>query len=241
MRVEWSVLLFGFFLSLAVAVSPAQTLAGPVLVNPGFETPPVSAGNYLNIAVGGEAAAGFTGWTVVSGDVDVTNLTAPFFGINWAVPAKEGDQVLDLNGFTIGSISQDFVTTAGQSYAYQFWYTNNPLGGTNETASVSLLDVATSTGLGLQTVSHTSATLTDADWKFFTGFFTAIGAATRITFASTSGLGDSSGGIIIDAVGVDIAAPRAAPEPSTFAMAGMGLFALFGARTIRRRQAARQG
>lgn len=235
MRVQWSVALLGGFLSFVFAAAPAPAWAGP-LTNDSFETPPVSAGNYVNIAVGGEAAAGFTGWTVASGNIDVVNLTAPFLGVNWSVPAIDGNQILDLNGTTIGSISQDFTTVIGQSYAYQFWYTNNPLGGINESASVGLLDVATNAGLGSKSISHTSATLTDPDWKLGIGFFTAIGSTTRITFASTSNLGDSSGGIMIDAVGINLAPAQAVPEPTTLLMAGMGL-APFIAGALRRRQA----
>jgi len=236
MRLQRSVVLLGGFLSLISAIAPGKALAFPLLTNGSFEAPAVVPGTFVNIVVGGEAVAGFTGWTIGTGDIDVVNLTAPQFGVSWAIPSKDGDQLLDLNGFTIGSISQVFATTIGEHYAYQFWYTNNPLSPGNESASVTLTDVGTNTDLDLLLVSHTSATGTEPDWKFATGFFTALGATTRITFASTSNLFGSSGGIFIDAVGVDVAPPQAVPEPSTLVMAGVGLVALFGAGA-RRRQA----
>lgn len=238
MRVSRSVVVLGGLLSLISAITPNRALAFPLLTNGSFEEPPIAAGSFLNIAVGGEAAAGFTGWTVTTGSVDVTNLTAPLFSINWAVPAKDGDQILDLNGTTIGSISQEFATAIGEHYVYQFWYTNNPLSPAGESASVTLSDVATSTDLDLLVVSHTSATGAEPDWKFATGLFTALGTTTRISFASTSNPGEPSGGIFIDAVSVDVAPPQAVPEPSTFLMAGMGFVALFGARAARRRRIA---
>lgn len=92
-------------LLLAVATLSATNICHANLIsNGGFEVPALAtAGNYQNIASGGEPA-GFD-WLIFSGDVDVAHLpVSPF--IEYA--AYEGNQALDLNGNQKGAIYQDY-------------------------------------------------------------------------------------------------------------------------------------
>ncbi len=187
-------------LSMALGSSTARGQ----LVNGGFECPiaPPGPGDFLTIGVGAEAASGFSGWVVEAGNVDTVDATAILFGINWGAEGSiDGEQVLDLNGTTSGTISQAFATVNGQSYVLRFWYTNNPLNESNESAQVTLQDVGTTDATLLsQTIVHTNATLTVPDWVMFEQTFVAQGGSTRLRFASLSG--GASGGIVLDAVSV---------------------------------------
>ncbi|HEY9824915.1 MAG TPA: DUF642 domain-containing protein [Stenomitos sp.] len=177
--------------------------SAPLVVNGSFEQPanPPAPGNFRTIVPGQESASGFNGWKVVSGNIDVVDATAPLLGINWGTQgAISGSQILDLNGDVGGRISQVITTVAGTPYTLSFNYTNNPLGAGNEKASVDIINVANRAVLLTKSFTHTSATLTNPDWKFLKLRFTATGTKTRLVFRSTSNLSDPSGGIILDAV-----------------------------------------
>ncbi len=183
------------------------------IVNGGFEMPanPPAAGNYLDINPGQEAAMGFCGWTVESGNVDVVDGRAPLFGIDWsAQPSIDGDQILDLNGFENGTISQVFSNPPDQSFTLSFCYTNNPLSSPPETALVTVSDAQTGQVWLSQAISHNNATLTNPNWVHFAQTFVAVGTRTRIRFMSTTTPeGGASGGIVLDAVSIVGAGPVA--------------------------------
>lgn len=178
-----------------------------LLVNGSFENPsnPPAAGAFLTINSGNEATVGFKGWKVSpTGNIDIVDATAPLLGINWGSQAAvNGSQILDLNGDTNGAISQTFPTVAGRSYRLSFSYTNNPLGGTNESALVRIINIgANKKILVTRTIKHTTATLTQPNWTFFAASFTAIGPVTQVVFKSTSKATDPSGGVVLDNVKV---------------------------------------
>lgn len=58
-----------------------------------------------------------TGWTVSDGSVDY---------IGWYWQAAEGNRSLDLSGFSLGTIYQDFPTTPGTEYFVRFALAGNP-------------------------------------------------------------------------------------------------------------------
>lgn len=203
---------------LPVGVVPANDGAGQNFVS--YATP-VDMAHYNTLP-----AASMVGWTVLSGSVDiVSNLTGAFYG--W--PAFEPVNSLDLNGWSMGSISQSFATVAGTEYNLTFVYANNPYGTTvagGPTATVTI-DGATTA------LAHNTSTVANMDWKLFAVTFTASSALTTLSFASTSG---GTGGIALDAIDVSLTHPNVVtPEPTSFALLGMGVFgAAVGAYRRRR-------
>jgi hypothetical protein len=218
-------------LAALVSFSLANSCRGDLLIDGGFESPALPAGAFVDIAPGGEPA-GFA-WTVSSGTVDLGHLPIfPF--INFS--AFEGNQGLDLNGINRGAIFQDFATTVGQAYSLTFAYSDNPFEAGVKSASVVVTDVGTSLSLLSASVSHSTSTNgppPNADWQIFSDSFVATGTMTRLAFASTSASDSPSGGILLDAVRVDL---RAVPEPSSVVMLGIGALGLLG-YDLRRRAA----
>ena len=207
-----------------LAAAPAR--AG-LITNGGFEQPGGQTADLFLPA----GSTSLTGWTIVSGSVDVVPSTG-----SW--PAYEGNQSLDLDGHSAGTIEQTFSTTAGVTYRLTFAYGNNPGGGAAKagdpivlprTATVSV--VGTSTLLS-QDISHGTSTKSNMDWTVFVGTFTADSATTTLRFTSTDEP-TSYGGIALDAVDV-----RAVPEPSGLALLGAGAASLAGCVVWRRKSAA---
>jgi hypothetical protein len=211
--------------SFAVALCALANCAVPghasLIVNGGFESPPVAPGNFLTVNPGQEAGDGFTGWTVTTGNVDVVNATAPLFGINWGAQASiDGAQILDLNGNTEGGIAQSFATVAGLTYTLALWYANNPL-GPGGTAQIALMDVGTTNASLLSAgIAHNTSNPSTPDWKMYTGTFVARGPLSSLAITSTSGPGDPSGGVVLDAISV------ALPEPASIALVAIALAVL---------------
>jgi choice-of-anchor C domain-containing protein len=195
--------------------------AANLIVNGGFEEP--ATGSFTTIPAGDPS---LTGWTVVDGSVDVVNTA--FY------PAFEGDQSLDLDGSSAGTIEQSFATAAGTTYTLTFAYANNPGGTVPASANVSVVGTAT---LLSQDFTHGSSTDTDMDYVIFSGSFTADSATTTLRFTSLNPAG-SIGGIALDAVSVTAGTPAAVPEPASLALLGAGAVGLAGYRLRRRAPAA---
>ena len=200
------------------------------IINGGFEQPGGLTSDVDYLA--GDTS--IVGWTIVSGSVDIVPSTG-----SW--PAYQGNQSLDLDGHSAGTISQTFDTTAGMTYQLSFAYANNPGGGAAaagddpgnpvRTATVSVLDDGGSTLLS-QDIGHEGSTAADMNWTIFTGSFTAHSATTTLVFTSTDPA-TSYGGIALDAVSV-----QAVPEPPGLALVGAGLATLAGYAGWRRRNPA---
>ena len=158
---------------------------------------------------GGFETGDLTGWT---------STTGTFGGhiyVGTGAP-HTGTYAINLAGVTedastYGQISQSFATVVGAQYQLNFWSLE---GGALLNASVNNATVYSSTGDGSAYRSHT-----------FT--FTATAATSSIKFQ-----GYDYYGILLDDVAVT--AVGAVPEPSQWALMGLGLLAM-GA-VVRRRQ-----
>ncbi len=78
-------------------------------------------------------------------------------------------------------------------------------------------------------VSHSSGTTNDLDWKTYTGSFVGTGASETLNFTNTSPT-TGNAGIFLDAISVS-----AAPEPATWMMM-IGGFGVAGVAMRRRRR-----
>ena len=181
-----------------------------LIINGNFELPAVPD-SIVSIVPSGEPL-GF-GWTVNKGDVEVFD-GAGSRGIG---ASFDGSQLLDLNGSSVGGISQAFVTTPGAAYRLTFAYANNWVHSTASdpaTATVRVFD----TGSGLDvvvplTISHGTSTGSNLGWTLATLTFTPTGTSTTLDFDSTR-YSTPFGGIFLDGVSV-----TAVPEPESIAAA----------------------
>lgn len=158
-----------------------------------------------------------TGWRVDQGVVNWHNSVHP------RLP-QDGGWMIDLNDTNgaspLARMSQDFATTAGQSYLLSFY-----LGGPGLTlpnprqVRVQVGDVDTVLGAA---ASNSAAMV----WELETVAFQATGATTTLSFSSVS----SSGywGAFID--NVSVVADGQVPAPATLMLLGLGLLGLGAAR-----------
>ncbi len=187
----------------AVALSTSSAQAAELIVNGGFEAPVIGANNFSNYVAPG-TLNGESGWTVVTGDVDIVR---NLFG---GGSAFEGEQFLDLWGYNPGVIAQSFATVIGAQYNLTFAYSHNSFGGL---ASASALFAA---GDLVGSVTHATGNGSNLDWQIFTGGFTATDTTTTLTFVNTDG--GNNAGILLDGISV-----AAVPEPATWGMMILGV------------------
>ena len=186
--------------------------------NGSFESPVVN-GNFET-----KTGTGIDDW-VIGGTVD---------HIDGYWQAADGAQSVDLNGTTLGSLSQDLSLAPSSGYVLSFYLAENPDGPPDPK---SLTVTITDTTLLPQIVTTAGITSThdDMNWtQFLFPFTTGLSGLYTLTFASTSvgtpTAGCPSGdcwGPALDAVTIMI------PEPETYAMVLAGL-ALLGFAARRR-------
>ena len=201
----------------AMALVPASASAAELIVNGGFEDPTVT-----NPCCNTVPPDPLPGWTVTP-NVNVVNGT---FGSTAGNLAEEGVQYLDLVGQGgTGSISQSFITVAGQVYTLSFIFSHNLFSQTPSASASFSVD-----GL-VGSVFHNSGSTSDLDWLTFSGNFTADNSSATLNFTNlTGGINE---GVFLDAVSVQ----AAVPEPATWAMMLLGFGAIGGAmRASRRKQ-----
>lgn len=191
-------------LGLTLVAAGVQAHAATELVsNGGFEA-----------AATGTFSSGLTGWNVGVGNVDVVNATT------WN--AASGANSLDLNGTRKGEINQVLATVTGQTYTLSFDLAGNFYSGD----AIKQLSVNVGAN-GLYTFNTSGASASAMGWTHYSTTFTAVGAATTLSFASNS---RGAYGPALD--NISVTAVTAVPEPESFAMllAGLGMMGMIARR-----------
>ncbi|HEY3950003.1 PEPxxWA-CTERM sorting domain-containing protein [Phenylobacterium sp.] len=162
------------------------------------------------------------GWTINSGNVDVTSLGSP-----WG-PAFDGVNSLDIDGWEPGSMSQTFNTVAGATYTVSFVYSRNAAGAVDPaTATVSAGGV---TDFVSAPNDGSLGSEFNFIWKPVSFNFVGTGSPTTLTVTGTNG---TNGGVFFD----DFAVNGPVPEPAAWTLMIAG-FGLAGAMLRRRRAVA---
>lgn len=193
----------------AFAVVAPMTHAADI-VNGGFENSNFS-GLFQTYFAGGNLG----GWKVDSGSVDLVN--------TYWQPAA-GHYSLDLNGSSVGVISQSFATVVGQTYNVSFDLAGNPEGG----GAVKYLTAGVTGGhaFTFDTTGHSRAAM---GWTTQGFSFVADSTTSTLRFAGDSR--NSYYGAALD----NISVMAAVPEPETYGMLLAGL-ALLGVVARRKRK-----
>jgi hypothetical protein len=161
------------------------------------------------------------GWTVSNGNVDVVGpfgngtISSPQFGA--LCSASAGNMCVDLNGTgeTAPALLQNSVTLAPGTYDLSFQLAGNQR-VQNQTDAVTVMFGTSS--IGEPALNESAA------WTTYNLMLTTTGGATGFSFLDLSNNGVSSqAGALLDNVSIS-----AVPEPSTYAIFGLGV-AVFGA------------
>lgn len=205
-------------LGLVLAFSAVEANAN-LIVNGGFEDPVTT--DFTTIPAGSPL---LTGWTITAGSVDVISpVNQPVFA---------GNQALDLDGDSPGTIEQAFATVVGGDYLLTFAYANNAFAGASSASANVSLSGAGSSDLLSEDITHSGSTVDDMNYTLFSFNFTANSTTTLLRFTSLDPA-TSNGGVILDAVSVTASA---VPEPSALCLLGVGA-AILAFRPRRRRLA----
>jgi choice-of-anchor C domain-containing protein len=168
----------------------------------------------------GTGFSAMAGWTVGTGSVDIVVDTSPW------TPPQSGFNALDLNGDSMGAISQTFATVAGGNYTLSFWYSKNAIAGGSSDPSMATYSLdggTTNFNITATNAANVSGVLNR--WTPVSVAFVATGASTTLSFTSTTA---GSGGVFLDSISV-------VPEPEGYALA-LAAVAVLGAASKRKRQ-----
>lgn len=165
------------------------------------------------------------GWTVASGSVD-------WIGTYWQAPPVLGGNSIDLDGNSVGSISQTIADlTVGDHYVLSFALSGNPdnIAVNPKTLTVTETgDVSSSKNFSyLVTGSNTEANM---NWASESFAFTASASTTTIIFQSTDTPSSNPYGPVIGAVSLT-------PEPGFYGLLALGLSGVFFVLIRRKRKA----
>jgi Protein of unknown function (DUF642)/PEP-CTERM motif len=198
----------------ALGVSTSASAANSV-INGGFEAPSIADPCCIT-----SPSVPIPGWTVTP-NVNIVNGT---FSSTAGNLAFEGNQYLDLIGEGgTGGISQSIATILGQVYYVSFAYSHNLFGSAIASASASY-----SIGGLNGTISHSTGSTSNLDWRQFSGSFVGTGAPTVVSFTNLTG--GRNEGVLLDAINVS-----AVPEPATWAQLLLGFAVLGGVLRFARR------
>ena len=217
------------FIGLLCLWCPAPLLGQNLLLNGSFES--TSGIGFGNSTVYSGDSTSISGWTVGGDSVD--DHSNPFWrqdGLDPSNSAYDGTNVVDLDGYSSGSISQSFQTTPGQIYRLFFAYSRNiyhpEIYATNPSSALVTVD-------GIGSLIHYPFTSSVPGpaliWTPVDLTFTANSDTTTIQFASSDPPG-YLGGVLVDAASV-----TAIPEPTSLLMLSMGSVGLWLSRVGHRR------
>ena len=149
----------------------AATATAPAFSNGSFEAPTAPVGSFTTIGAGQSIGP----WTVTRGNVDL--IGARF----WA--AADGDQSVDLDGNTMGAVSQTFATNPGTPYTVTYSLAGNPAGGPATKTGEVLVN-----GQDVQDFSFdtTGQTFLDMGYETDQVTFLATSPSSTLTFESTT-------------------------------------------------------
>jgi choice-of-anchor C domain-containing protein len=194
--------------ALCFFAAPVGAHAAATILNGSFETnaSSIPAGGFTTVFAGDSTT--IADWTVDTGSVD-------WVGTYWQ--AANGIASIDLSGNGPGSISQTITgLTTGHEYQISFWLAGNPDGGpANKTGTINVTAGPSGYGFAYPVISQTRANM---DYVPETLDFTATGASTVLTFASTTA---TAYGPVIDNVSI-----ASIPEASTWVMMVLGFAGL---------------
>ena len=137
--------------------------------NGSFEDGPDDIGAFITLPAG---SADITGWTVVSGSIDL-------IGSYW--DAFDGDRSIDLNGNEPGAISQVFDTEPGALYQVFFDVAGNP-----DDPGLKVLVASANSMASEYEFDSTGKTHTEMGWTEMSFIFQASSNSTTLEFASIS-------------------------------------------------------
>ncbi|MFB8237593.1 choice-of-anchor C family protein [Kitasatospora purpeofusca] len=186
--------------AVALLVATATALAVPAQAAGGnralsrfddgsFETPKAPANSFTPLTAGQTIGP----WSVASGSVDL--IGAGFW------QAAEGDQSVDLNGNSAGTVTQRFTTVPGATYSVTYSLAGNPAGAPALKTGRALIDGQNFQDFSFDVTGRTFAAMGYVGRQFT---FVAQGASTTLGFTSTIG---GSYGPVVDNVQVQECKP----------------------------------
>lgn len=150
-----------------------------------FENPTVRAHSFKTFRSGQAIGP----WRVTRGSVDLIG--------DGYWQAAEGDQSLDLNGATTGTVAQTFTTIPGTTYSVTYSLASNTGGGPRVKTGKALID-----GQDFQDFSFDSRGRSRTNMGYVTRQFTFVATRSSTTLAFASTTPNSAHGPVIDDVQV---------------------------------------
>ena len=196
--------------TMSIGVAPPPPVLVECLINGSFELPDL----------GGQFDQPYTdtvpGWNTVNFDL------MEYWPADWAAPAPDGAQIIELYSNGPDTIYQDFQTTSGDVLTYSFYHRQRD--SAQELANVAF------GAPGATTVVGTTAGSTSSAWTEFTGTYTVPSGQTLTRFEIQGAVASvnygGTGGNLIDAVSVQGAScppPEASSPTIWFALSSSSL------------------